>query len=30
MTIRLPTDLENSVTAAVRSGRFGSAEELVA
>ena len=30
MTIQLPTDLEDSVTAAVESGRFGSADELVA
>ncbi len=30
MTIQLPDDLQSSVEAAVRSGRFGSAEELVA
>ena len=30
MTIRLPVDLASSVEAAVQSGRFGSAEELVA
>ena len=30
MTIELPTELENSIQAALRNGRFASAEELVA
>ena len=30
MTVELPADLASSVVAAVQSGRFGSAEELIA